>query len=314
MSGSSEHTPRSPAAAQIDGGFDLAGFLRTRVRVIAGSIGERNLLKYGALKRARDFIEKELRAAGLAPERQSFHVGPLKVDNIETAIHGARLPEKILVVGAHYDTVFGCPGANDNGTGVVATLALAKVLAGLSPACTVRLVFFVNEEPPFFHGEMMGSVVYARRCRERREKIIGMISLETLGYYSDEPGSQEFPDDELAAKYPDQGNFVCFAGDAHSGPFVRKVHQAFVRHSDFPAEPLIASENEVPAVGYSDHWGFQQVGYPALMATDTAMFRYPHYHQKTDTPDKVDYDDLAIVVRGIAAAVQELAGASEPIS
>ena len=106
---------------------------------------------------------------------------------------GGLYPPPIIIIGAHYDSVFGSPGANDNGTGVAAMLALARRFARAKPKQTLRFVAFVNEEPPYFLSGEMGSQVYARRCKERGDKISAMISLETIGYFSDAPGSQTYP-------------------------------------------------------------------------------------------------------------------------
>ncbi len=211
-----------------------------------------------------------------------------------------------MVVGAHYDTVPGCPGANDNGSGVVATLALADAMAGTKAARTLRFVLFVNEEPPHFQTDLMGSRVYARRCRERSENIAGMISLETIGYFRDEPKSQHFPVPGLGLFYPTQGNFIAFVGNFGSRGWVRATVGSFRRHAAFPCEGA-ALPGFVPGVGWSDHWAFYQEGYPALMVTDTAPFRYPHYHEPTDTPDRVDTERMARIVQAMERVVLDLA-------
>ncbi|MHC4320424.1 MAG: M28 family peptidase, partial [Planctomycetota bacterium] len=167
---------------------------------------------------------------------------------------------------------------------------------------------FVNEEPPYFQTANMGSRVYARRCRQRGEDITAMICLETIGYYSDEKGSQNYPP-PLGLLYPSTGDFIALVGNYGSRALVRQVVESFRRHAQFPSEGA-AMPGVLPGIGWSDHWAFWKEGYSAVMVTDTAPFRYPHYHQSTDTPDKIDYERMARVVEGMEAVVRELAGAS----
>ena len=215
-----------------------------------------------------------------------------------------RTSHQIVVVGGHYDSVAGCPGANDNGTGVAATLALAQAFASRKLSRTLRFVAFVNEEPPYFQTEQMGSLVYARACRARGEKIVAMLSLETIGYYRDEPGSQQYPF-PIGFLYPKTGNFIAFVGNTASRRLVKKVTASFRRQVQFPAESG-AFPSALPGIGWSDHWAFWQMGYPALMVTDTAPFRYPYYHTPHDTPDKVDYEPFTRTTAGLALVVEEL--------
>ena len=284
----------------------LAETLRRDLQTLAGEIGDRNVFKPQKLEKAARFIERRLESAGYAPQRQKFTVGPRTCANIEAEIPGAALRDEIVVVGAHYDTVPGCPGANDNGSGVVATLALADALASKTASRTLRFVLFVNEEPPHFQTDSMGSRVYARRCRERRENIVGMISLETIGYFRDEPKSQRFPVPGLGLFYPTRGNFIALIGNFGSRDWVRAAVGSFRRHAEFPCEGA-ALPGFIPGVGWSDHWAFYQEGYPALMVTDTAPFRYPHYHQPTDTPDRVDTERMARIVETMERVVLDLA-------
>ncbi len=201
--------------------------------------------------------------------------------------------------------MFGCPGANDNSTGVSATLALARAFSGKKPSRTLRFVAFVNEEPPFFQTTQMGSMVYAKGCRARDEKVVAMLSLETIGYYSDEPDSQSYPF-PLNFIYPSTGNFIAVVGNVKNGPLVRKLLGAFRRQAPFPSEGG-ALWGILPGVGWSDHWAFWREGFPAVMVTDTALYRYPAYHSRADTPEKIQYDRMARVVSGLQHVVAELA-------
>lgn len=288
----------------------LAGELRRDVAQLAVEIGERNVLnRPRELAMAADWIESQLEAAGYRVQRQEYRASGVTCYNLEAAVAGGSRADEIAIVGAHYDTVWGTPGANDNSSGVAAMLALARRFLPRSTACTLRFVAFVNEEPPYFQTAEMGSRVYARRCRERGENVVAMLSLETIGYYDDSPGSQQYPA-PLGLLYPSQGNFIGFVGNFGSRALVRRVVGTFRRGEKFPSEGG-AIPAAVPGVGFSDHWSFWQEGYPALMVTDTAMFRYPHYHEPQDTIDKLDFERTARVVRGLETVVAELAGADD---
>jgi Zn-dependent M28 family amino/carboxypeptidase len=211
----------------------------------------------------------------------------------------------VLIVGAHYDTAGGLPGANDNGSGVTATLELARLFATWPQPVTIRWLFFANEEPPWFQTPEMGSYVYAKRCRERKEDILAMLSLETIGYYCDEPGCQQYPAG-FAPVFPDRGDFLGFVANLRSAPVLRRAVAAFRAATTLPAEGA-AAPAEIPGVAWSDHWSFWEFGYPALMVTDTAPFRYPWYHTAHDTPEKLDYERLARAVTGLEAVIRDLA-------
>ena len=152
----------------------------------------------------------------------------------------------------------------------------------------------------------MGSLVYAKACRSKDEDIVAMLSLETMGYYSDAKNSQKYPA-SLRAFYPSTGNFIAFVGNTASKPLVTRSIGAFRAHAKFPSEGA-ALPAHYGDIGRSDHWSFWQVGYPAIMVTDTAPFRYPHYHRATDTFDKIDYDRMARVVSGLETVVADLLG------
>jgi Zn-dependent M28 family amino/carboxypeptidase len=284
----------------------LRDALQRDVEKLAGSIGERNLSRYTQLIAAADFLETSFASAGHSVRRQGYTVSGKRCDNIEVEIPGGDRASEIVLIGGHYDSVEGSPGANDNATGTAAVLALARAFAGKKPSRTLRFVAFVNEEPPYFQGPTMGSVVYARRARGSGEKIVAMLSLETIGYYSDAPGSQHylFP---FNLFYPSAANFIAFVGNVSSRRLVREVVTSFRNAAEFPSEGA-ALPGFIPGVGWSDQWSFWQEGYPGVMVTDTALFRYPYYHTGEDTPDKVRYEPLSRVVIGLEGVVANLAG------
>ena len=293
----------SAAASLSQEDVDLRGELKADVEKLAGEIGERNMLRYSQLNTAADFIENSFSSAGLQPRRDSYDLRGRACHNIEAEIRGAR-PE-ILLIGAHYDSVFGSPGANDNGSGVAAMLALARRFAGKPAQHTLRFVAFVNEEPPYFLTEQMGSLVYAGRCKAHGDRISAMISLETIGYFSDAPHSQTYPAPGLGVFYPSVGNFIGFVSNVPSRNLLRRAIALFRKQAKIPSEGA-ALPAFIPGVSWSDQWSFWQHGYPGIMITDTAPFRYPHYHSATDTPDKLDYDRFALVVSGMEKVIEEL--------
>jgi hypothetical protein len=285
----------------------LRDSLQRGVEKLAGEIGERNFLHYKELMAAADFLDASFAQAGYKVQRQGYTVDNQTYYNLAVEIPGTQRPDEIVIVGGHYDSVSGSPGANDNGTGAAATLELARLFAGKNPSRTLRFVEFVNEEPPFFFSEGMGSLVYASRCKQRSENVVAMLSLETIGYYSDKIGSQRYPLPQLSSIYPLQGNFISFIGNVASGLLVRDAIASFRRHTKFPSEGT-ALPNEITGVSWSDQWSFWQQGYPGIMVTDTAPFRYPYYHTANDTPDKVNYESLARVVAGLEYAIADLSG------
>jgi hypothetical protein len=277
------------------------------VQHLAGDIGERNIDNYEALQAATDWLDSSLAGAGYRVERQPYEAFGRKCDNLVVERRGTALPGEIVVIGAHYDSVAGSPGANDNATGAVAVLELARAFSEASPARTLRFVEFVNEEPPYFLEDTMGSRVYAKRCRARGERIVAMLSVETVGYFTRGNGSQKYPMPVIGLVYPTTGDFISFVGNLASRNLVRHAVGSFRTHASFPSEGG-AFPSSVPGVGWSDHSSFWEVGYPAVMVTDTAPFRYPHYHKRSDTPDEVDFDALARVVDGLEGVVGDLGG------
>jgi len=286
----------------------LENRLRRHVERLAGQIGERHVLRPEALHAAERYIADTLRALGYEVSRQAYEAQGVDSANLEVTISGSAAASEIVLVGAHYDTVPGSPGADDNASGVAAILELARSLREAEPARTIRLVAFVNEEPPFFFWGEMGSKVYAKAARARGDDIRVMLSLEMLGCYSDEKGSQGYPP-LLKYFYPMQGDYIAFVSNIRSRHALRGVFEAFRASSDFPAEKL-AAPALVPGIGWSDQLSFWREGYPAAMVTDTAFHRYRHYHLPTDTPEKLDYARMAQVVEGLARTLDSLARAA----
>jgi hypothetical protein len=283
----------------------LAALLKQHIVAIAAH--EHNIAHYDELEKVARYIETALESYGYVVNRQSFAVDGKTVRNIDVIIEpppGTPAPE-VLVVGAHYDSAARSPGANDNATGAAAVIELARLLGDLRETTQrrIRLVLFVNEEPPYFQTSDMGSLHYARALAAQHERVVAMYSLETLGFYASEPGSQRYPG-PFGMLFPDRADFVAFVGLLGSRPLVRETVRSFRSHTAFPTIGGVAPAT-IDGIDWSDHWAFAQQGFPAMMITDTALFRYPHYHQPSDTPDKVDMDKLARVVKGIERVIRD---------
>ncbi len=284
---------------------ELAIRLAAHVKFLSATIGERSITRVGSLKATTEYLRSNFVAAGYSVEDRPYQVEGQEVSNLEASLPGSDNTAGTIVVGAHYDSVAGTVGANDNCTGVASVLELARLLRASKLRRNVRFVLFVSEEPPYFQTSNMGSLVYARQLRRDGVPISAMISLETIGYYSDAPGSQKYPP-VLSLFYPSRGNFIGFVGDEESRDLVRRSIRSFRETTSFPSEGVAAPSNW-PGVGWSDHWSFWQEGYPAIMITDTAVFRYPYYHTTSDTLDKVDFGMAARVVDGLQRVVMSLA-------
>lgn len=284
---------------------ESAGCMAEHVRYLSKTIGERNTLRRGSLKAAADYIRSNLTQSGYTVTEQTYTVEGSSVSNLEAELTGSETGPGTVVVGAHYDTVSGTGGADDNTSGVAAALELARLLKGSKFHKTIRFAFFVNEEPPFFQTEQMGSLVYAKRLRQESVPVSAMISLETLGFYSDLPGSQKYPA-VLSLFYPSRGDFIGFVGNRESRDLVRRAIRSFRESSRFPSEG-VAAPATWPGIGWSDQWSFWQEGYPAIMITDTAIFRYPYYHTGRDTSERIDCVKMARVVEGASFVVAALA-------
>lgn len=307
MPGSSHRGPLPPLT---EAERDTATYVRGRVEALAGTPGSRSTFNPRGMAAAAREIMATMEGLGYPAPREIPVERGSPVPNLEYTIAGTDLAAEIVVIGAHFDTFQGTPGADDNASGCAALMQLARALAGKPLKRTVRLVFFVNEEPPAFWTRDMGSWVYAKQCRAKGDNIVAMLSLESLGYYSDAPNSQKYPP-VLGWVLPDQGNFVGVVGNLASRALVHRVIRTFRETTAFPSEGA-ALPAFLPGVGWSDHWSFWQEGYSAVMLTDTAVFRNPHYHHATDTPDTLDFERLARVATGIERVVRSLAGGERP--
>lgn len=288
-----------------EGMENVEGNLKAHVIKLSKEVGERNYLYYGPLDKAADYIIAEFKEYGYAPQIQSYNIGNKIYKNIIAVKSGNKSPQEVVIIGAHYDSVAGSPGANDNGSGVAALLKLSQLCSGLNTDRTIKFIAFVNEEPPFYLSGDMGSRIYAKDAKRRREDIKAMISLETIGYYSEKPKSQSYPFLFYRFFYPDKANFIAVVGNFTSRRLVKKIKDTFKRNSTFNIESVVAPEI-VPGVNFSDHDSFWRYGYRACMITDTAFYRYPYYHTPEDTYEKISYNKLAEVAKGLYYILLEL--------
>lgn len=274
---------------------ELAERLRSHVYRLAHQIGPRNAQFYPALTQSADYIQSCLEGFGYQVRRHAYQVGGQIFENLETLQDGP-----FTVVGAHYDSVLDCPGANDNASGVAGVLELARMLQGCQH---LRFVLFPNEEPPFYKTPDMGSQQYLQFLMQSSQPISSMICLETVGYYSQAPGSQRsvYPD-----MLPEVGNFVALVGDVQSAQLVKGLVAEWYRGEiPFPCLGLVPQPEAEPALlaagmDMSDHACFWDQGIPALMVTDTVFYRYDHYHLLSDTWDQLTYAPFAQMLDGLA--------------
>src|SRR5256712_7930065 len=237
--------------------------LETHVRTLAGTIGERHYARPAALARAVAYLHDALARLGYEVSVQPFAAGGQTFHNLEVVIPGGSRADEIVVVGGHYDTVEGSPGADDNGSGSAAVVALARLLARDRPVRTVRCVLFANEEPPFFESDGMGSRVYAAQAARRGDRIVAMFALETIGYYADGSGTQQYPF-PLGPFYPDRGDFIGFVGNLQAAALARRSVRAFPEPTAFPSEG-VPPPACLPGVSVSGPAASAIHGAPALL-------------------------------------------------
>lgn len=282
--------------------------LRADVTRLAVDLGERNLVNTPEkLRRTAEWLEQRLTSLGYEVRSQRFRAGAHEVRNLIVERRGAS--DELVIVGAHYDTAEGTPGADDNASGVAVALSLAEFFAKQDPHRTLRFIFFTNEEPPFFRASTMGSEVAAKASRAANEDVKAMLALETMGSFSDEKGSQHYPW-PFSMFYPSQGNFIAFVADTTSRELVRDSVRVFREDAKVPSEGASVPAS-IEGIDWSDHGPYWRQGYVALMVTDTAPFRNPHYHRATDLPDTLDFTRLAHVAVGLRGVVRHLVAATE---
>jgi len=272
----------------------LQSNLREHVEYLSVRIGERNIWKANSLEQAAAYIEARLRQYGYTVSRQSYTCYGKHCSNLvaETDGTGSR-----IVVGAHYDSVPGSPGADDNASAVSGLLELARLLKESPPRKKITLVAFANEEPPFYGSTNMGSMVYAASLKAKNTPVDFMVALEMIGYFSKER-IQRYPLPGMSLFYPKTADFIGVAGNFRSWGTVSQLKKGIRKHSRIDVQTMVGPES-IGGINLSDNLSFWHHGYRAVMVTDTAFFRSPHYHLETDTPDTLDFDSMAEVILGL---------------
>lgn len=300
MSFTSIQPPLTTAEAAI------AERLRTHVKVLAGVIGPRHMGLRGTMKDTVDYITHVLTEMGESVAREAYDVDGDQAVNLIVERQGTKHADEIIILGAHYDTdPGGTPGADDNASAVAVMLEAARLTRGRAAARTIRFVAFANEESPYFHTGLMGSQVHARACRARNEKVLGMLCLEMVGYYTTANGSQNLPSAIprlLRWAFPNRGDFLGAVGNMHSIKLGWAFRRGFKKAANFPLFSISLPE-AIREIRLSDNSSFWDMNYPALMLTDTSYLRNPHYHLLTDVPETLDYERMARVTVGVAGGV-----------
>ncbi|MFO7580173.1 MAG: M28 family peptidase [Nitrosomonas halophila] len=288
--------------------FDKSDSMRrieAHLRLLTVEIGERSVYRLDQHSRARDAIHAAFEQIGLQPRLETYDYKGAAVSNVVAEITRGEHPTRRYVVGAHYDSVYGTVGADDNASGVAVMLELATMLqqnrALLADDLVIRLVAFALEEPPVFSTRFMGSRVHARAMQAGQESLEGMICLEMVGYTCHEKGCQSYPFPLNFMNYPKTGDFIGIVGNFSSRSFTAALQEAFQNNPALPTVSLNVPFNGwlMPTIRFSDHASFWDEGYPAVMVTDTAFYRNPHYHRRSDTMDTLDIDFMAELVRSL---------------
>lgn len=272
------------------------------VEYLANDIGKRDFVYTQQLEQTYQFIVREFMSLGYKVIPQEYTAGQQTFKNIMIEHPNNQQGREFVIIGAHYDSCDN-PGADDNASGIAGLLELAQLLKDETLSINLKFIAFVNEEPPFFKTEKMGSRVYARQAKEEGEKIKVAIVFDMIGFYSDESFSQRyFP--VMGAFFPNRANFITFVGNFKTRKIVNELKENFKQNSDFPVESIVGPDN-FPGISFSDHWSFWKEGYPALMITDTAYMRNPYYHKSSDTPETLDYKRMAIMIYGLKEAIMK---------
>jgi Zn-dependent M28 family amino/carboxypeptidase len=287
--------------------MERADYLRQVVTMLAGEIGVRSFQDLERLEMAATYISDQFTSFGYQVTRQPFIFNANTYHNIIAELKGDASPEALLIVGAHYDAVRTTPGADDNASGVAGLLGLARELVKARMERTIRFVAFALEEWPVYRSRNMASYHYAKSLSEENARVDGMICLEMIGFFCDREGCQHYPFPFMNLKFPKTGNFIAMVGNMQSKAFTGRIAKSFKKATNLPLMTLNAPAIMI-GIDFSDHWSFGKFGYQALMVTDTAFYRNPHYHVPTDLPETLDFERMAKVVEGLIAAIREWGG------
>lgn len=262
-------------------------------------------------------LVEAFRECGLEVESQNVTWQGRTYRNLASTRQGTCPEKPWLLLGAHYDAAWGSPGADDNASGVAAMLEAARIIGGLRQERTLQFVAFTLEEPQPEAGRfLIGSQAFAREAKRMHRRYEAVLILESVGYTSARPGSQQIPP-LVNLAVPEKGDFLGVVANRRS----RKLMKAFCRQTarhvaglpvvSYSVPPLLGAF--IPEARFSDHASFWDRGYPALMLTDTAMFRNPHYHAVSDRVETLDFNFLADVTRAVVAALYQWGERGSPL-
>ncbi len=285
--------------------------LRSIVTTLSRDFPSRSGLDPSILHAASVYVEQQFQSVGYQVATQSYGAVHMETRNLIAEKRGKDERGAVIVVGAHYDTVIDTPGADDNASGIAGLIVLASLLKEYSNQSTIRFVAFANEEPPYFGTSQMGSVQYAASLKKDGVTVKGMLCLEMIGYGGDgKTQNYPFPFLRQIGRYPREGNYVALVSNVRSRRLLRSIKPAMQMACDLGVESIIAP-GFIPPLNLSDHAAFWKYGYPAVMVTDTAFLRNPHYHLPSDTSETLNFGFLLKVVEGVRAAVIALDEADE---
>lgn len=276
--------------------------LHKHVHALTSTKKPRNYSNPDTLNEVALYLQSSFKELGVETSLQSFQAAGRTYQNVIATLGPAKSPR--IVIGAHYDVAGDQPGADDNASGVAGLLELARLLKDRAPQLKHRidLVAYCLEEPPFFGSHEMGSAVHASSLKKAGVEVKLMMSLEMIGYFSEEEGSQNFPVAALKYIYPTKGNFIAVVGEPLAVPLVLKIKNLMSENSRINVQ-FINAPRSLPGVDLSDHRNYWDQGYPAVMLTDTAFFRNPNYHTAQDRIETLNFQKMAEVVEGVYGVV-----------
>ncbi|MFD3002233.1 M28 family peptidase [Pontibacter toksunensis] len=277
--------------------------LKRHLKAITSTPEARNYRNLSALNQVADYIKTEFSALQGQVTEQVYKVDGNDYRNIILSTGPKTAP--VLVIGAHYDVYGDQQGADDNASGVAGLLELARLLQQHKLPFRVDFVAYTLEEPPYFRTENMGSYIHAQSLKKAQTDVLGMVSLEMIGYFSDAENSQRYPLAPMKLKYGTRANFISVVQRFGNGDFGDRFLRNFKRKAALPVKSLKAPAS-VPGVDFSDHLNYWHFGYNALMITDTSFYRNNNYHKKTDTLATLDIARMAQVIAGVYQTVLAL--------
>lgn len=266
------------------------------VEFLTQSTPNRNHTNLKALNLAGDYIATQLKNAGYAVSFQEFEADGARYKNI--IARTSETPGERIVVGAHYDVWSIQEGADDNASAVAGMLEIARLIKSQKPVLPypIEFVAFTLEEPPYFQTDKMGSYIHAASLAKQKIQIKLMVCLEMIGYFSNEKGSQQFPMLLLKLFYPSRGNFITIVGKTGQWKLVRKAKKLMLKGSEIDVHSINAP-GFIPGIDFSDHRNYWNQNYPAILITDTAFFRNPHYHEASDTIQTLNFEKMSQVIQ-----------------